>query len=188
MSSDVVIPLVAAFIASILTIIGSLVVARYQAGKAETRETARQAHEHEEARLSDERNLRDGKREGLRRDYVDIAFAADNFQSASIALTMLWEGDTPEARGERIQEQLKAATDDLGRAIIRLQLEEGTQLIVEAYKRVRGNWLRYQYEVVEADRKHDHTQVAKTMETIAADVKGIIAMAKADLDKLGKPI
>jgi hypothetical protein len=188
MSSDVVIPLVAAFIASILTIIGSLVVARYQAGKANTRELTRQTHEHREARLLDVRHLRDAKRERLRRDYVDIAFAADNFQSASISLTILWAGDTPEARGERIQEQLKEATDDLGRAIIRLQLEEGTQRLVEAYKRIRGNWLRYQYEVVEADREHDHTQVAKTMEEIETDVEAIIAMAKADLDKLGKPI
>jgi hypothetical protein len=126
MTSDVVIPLVAAFIASILTIIGSLVVARYQAGKADIREAAREAHELGEARLLDKRHLHDAKAERVRRDYVDIAFAADNFQSASIQLTVLWAGDIPEARGERIQEQLKEATDDLGRAIIRLQLEEGT--------------------------------------------------------------
>jgi hypothetical protein len=129
-------------------------------GKADTREAAGQEHEHGEARLLDDRHLREAKAERLRRDYVDIAFAADNFQAASLALTILWAGDTPEARAERIQEQLKDATDDLGRSIIRLQLEEGTQPIVEAYKRVRGNWLRYQYEVVEADRDHDHTKVA----------------------------
>ena len=34
-------------------------------------------------------------------------------------------GETPEARDKRIQERLEEATGDLGRAIIRLRLEEG---------------------------------------------------------------
>lgn len=81
----------------------------------------------EDARRADERTLRDPKRERLRGDYVAVAWAAENVGSAAKQLVMLLAGDTPEARGERIPTQLEDAHADLGRAMIRLRLEEGTQ-------------------------------------------------------------
>jgi hypothetical protein len=101
---------------------------------------------------------------------------------------MLVAGDTPEARGQRIQDQLADANTDLGRAMVRLRLEEGTQPIVDAYARVRGNWFQYQWEVPEADRVHDHSKVAELLRSMEADAKAILTTAKADLDHLGTPI
>jgi hypothetical protein len=87
-------------------------------------------------------------------------------------------------KGIRIVE----ATKDLGRATIRLKLEEGTQPLIDSYHRVQGLWFTYQAQVPEADRRHDHKEVAETLQKLEYEVEGIIAMAKADLDSLGKPI
>jgi hypothetical protein len=188
MSSEVVTPLVSAFIASVLTIIGSRWVVGVQMKKAGEQQRIRIEAEREEARRADERSLRDGKRERRRGDYVAVAWAGENFKSAAMQLAMLFAGDTPEARGERVQKQLEDAHADLGRAMVRLRLEEGTQPIVDAYQRVRGNWFQYQWQAPEADRNHDHTQVAATMSAMQADAESIVSMAKADLDRLGEPI
>jgi hypothetical protein len=40
-------------------------------------------HDREQARLADERSLRDGKRERLHGDYVALGYAADNVLSAA---------------------------------------------------------------------------------------------------------
>ena len=177
MSSEVATALGAAFVASILTTVGSRWIAGFQARK-----------QREQARLADERSLRDAKRERLRGDYVALTFAADAFLSASKQLAVLWAGDTPEARAERIQDQLEEATADLEWATIRLRLEEGTQSIVEAFQRVRGLWFTYQYQLPDADRRHDHSEVGETLRKMEAEVEGIVGTAKADLDELGKPI
>jgi hypothetical protein len=188
MSSDVSTALGAAFIASVLTTIGSRWIAGFQAKKAGEREQSRIDAERDEAQHADKRSLRDGKSERLRGDYVAVTFAADNVLSASMQLVMLLAGDTPEARGERIQTQLEEATADLGRSMARLKLEEGTQPILEAYNRVRALWFEYQYHVAEADRRHDHQEVAETVRRMNAEVQGIIDRAKTDLDRLGQPI
>lgn len=188
MSSDVAVPLAAAFVASILTTVGSPWIAGFQSKKAAETERARIEAAREEARRADERSLRDGKRERLRVDYVAIAWAAENFSSAAKRLMLLLAGDTPEARGQRIQEQLEDANADLGRAIVRLRLEGGTEPLVEAYRRVRGDWFQYQYEAGEADRKNDHSKVAELLQSMETDAQGIIATAHSDLDQLGKTI
>jgi hypothetical protein len=103
-------------------------------------------------------------------------------------LVTLWNGDTPEARVDRIKSQLEEATADLGRATIRLRLEEGTQPIVDAYKRVQVLWYEYQYKAPEADLRHDHAEVAQTLREMEAEVEDIITMAKSDLDRLETPI
>jgi hypothetical protein len=133
MSSELMTALGAAFVASLLTIVGSRWVAGFQAKRADARDDLRRAHEREESRRADERTLRDAKRERLRGDYVAVAWAAENFSSAAKQLAMLFAGDTPEARDERIQDQLEDAHSDLGRAMIRLQLEAGTDHVVSAY-------------------------------------------------------
>jgi hypothetical protein len=156
-------PLVSAFVASVLTIIGSRWVVGVQMKKAGQQQRVRIEAEREEGRRADERSLRDAKRERLRGDYVAVAWAAENFGSAAKQLGMLWAGDTPEARNQRIQEQLNDANTDLGRAMLRLRMEEGTQPIVDAYQRVRGNWFQYEWQVPEADRSHDHTKVAELL-------------------------
>jgi hypothetical protein len=137
-SSEVATALGSAFVASILTTIGSRWIAGFQANKSGHQEQLRRDHEREQGRLGDERSLRDAKRERLRADYVAVTFAADNFLSASKQLIVLWAGDTPEDRRGRIEKQLNDATEDLGRATIRLKLEEGTQSIIDAYERVRS--------------------------------------------------
>jgi hypothetical protein len=76
MSSDVAAVLGAAFGAAILASIGSYGVARFAANRdAEQRKLDRE-EARVEARRADERNLRDAKRERLRRDYEAVAFAA----------------------------------------------------------------------------------------------------------------
>jgi hypothetical protein len=89
MSSDVAVPLIAAFVASILTIV-----------------------ERDQARREDERRLRDAKRERLREDYVSVVLAAETIGSVAKQLMLLERGDKPEARAERLQRQLEVATED----------------------------------------------------------------------------
>ena len=188
MSSDVYVPLLAVFAAAILTAGGSRWIAGFQSKKAAEQERARIDAAREEARRADERSLRDGKRERLRDDYVAIVWAAENIDSASKQLAILWGADTPEARNQRIQDQLADAHTDLGRAMIRLRLEEGTQPIVDAYQRVRESWFEYADEVPRADRDHDHRRVAELLRAMEADLNEIMAAARADLDRLGKAI
>lgn len=188
MNSDVLVPLAAAFTASILTVVGSRWVAGVQAKNAGKQLQVRLDAERAEARRADEQTRRDAKRERLRGDYVAVAWVAENFGSAAKQLGMLLAGDTPEARGQRIQDQLEDANADLGRAMIRLRLEEGTRPVVDAYERVRGNWFQYQWQVPEADRTHDHSEVLKLLTAMEADAKSILTTAKADLDQLGKLI
>jgi hypothetical protein len=187
-SSEVATALGAAFVASILTTVGSRWIAGFQAKKAAGVDKIRRDHEREQARLADARSLRDDKRERLQIDYVAVAFAAENILSVSKQLALLEAGDTLEEREKRLRAQLEEATDDLGRATIRLKLEEGTQHLLDAYQRVRSLWFTYQYQAPIADRDHDHLEVAETMQRLEAEVEGIIARARADLDALGKPI
>jgi hypothetical protein len=186
-SSEVATALGAAFVASVLTTIGSRWIAGFQSKNAAAQEQLRRDHERLEARVADERSLRDAKRERLRGDYVAISFAAENIIGASMQLVTMFAGDTAEARAERVQAQLEDATADLGRALTRLKLEEA-QAIVDAYQRVRALWFTYQYQAAEADARHDHTEVSETLQKMQAEVGSIITSAKADLDRLGKPI
>lgn len=153
MSSDVATALGAAFVASILTITGSLLVARYQAHRAAEQERLRREHENEQARLADQRTLRDAKRERLRGDYVALIFANNTILSASMQLMLLEAGDTTEARQGRLRDQLAQATDDLGGVIARLKLETGTEYLLEAYGRVRGLWFTYQLRGIRGGRQ-----------------------------------
>lgn len=186
--SDAQAVLLAAFAAAILTAVGSRLVAGYQTKRDAQQRKIDRDLQREESRRVDERNLRDAKRERLRGDYVAVTFAADNFLGASKQLGLLLAGDTPEARAERIQTQLEAATADLGRAMVRLRLEGGTQPVVDAYKRVQGHWFQYQWQVPDADLRHDHSQVLSTLQQMEAEVEGIVAGAKTDLDRLGEVI
>lgn len=188
MSSDVATALGAAFVASILTIIGARWVAGFQAKKTAEQEQLRWDHERAQARRADERSLRDAKRERLRVDYVSIAYAAESIRSASHQLMLLERGDTPEAREGRLRDLLEEATEDLGRATVRLKLEEGTQHLLDAYQQVRVLWFTYQYQAPDANRRHDHREVSETLQQIEAEVEGIIARARADLDALGKAV
>lgn len=188
MSADVVTPLAAAFVASILTMIGSRWIAGYQSDKAAAQEKLRREHESAQAKLADQRSLRDGKRERLRADYVVVAYAADSILGASKELGVLWAEETVESRDERLNKLLTKATDDLRRATVRMKLEEGTKPLIDAYERVRGHWFQYQWQVPEATRSNDHSQVLATLLAIESEVQGIIATAKAHLDALSNPI
>ena len=143
MPSEVATALGAAFVASILTTVGSRWIAGFQAKKSGEQEQLRRDHERDQARLADERTLRDAKRERLRGDYAAIAFAAESLRGAAKQLVMLLAGDRPEDRDGRLQQQLQDATADLGRASTRLRLEEGTEPVIEAYQRVRSLWFTY---------------------------------------------
>jgi hypothetical protein len=156
--------------------------------KTGEQQEARLAAEREESRRADERSLRDGQRERLRGDYAAVAWAAENFSSAAKQLGLLLAGDTPEARNRRIHEQLNDANADLGRAMVRLRMEEGTQPIVDAYQRVRGNWFQYEWQVPEADRSHDHSEVLRLLTGMEVDAEGIITTARAHLDRLEQPL
>jgi hypothetical protein len=168
--------------------IGARLIAGVQATKAAAQEDLRRAHERDQARLADQRALRDAKRERLRDDYVAIAYAADNGLSVSKQLMLLLAGDTPEARQRRLSAQLEEATDNLGRAAIRLKLEQGTQHVLEAYNGVRALWFTYQYQVTDAERRRDYRETGETLGKIEGKVRGLIDGAKADLDRLGEPI
>lgn len=188
MSSDVVTPLIAALVASLVTILGSLAVTSLQADRADKREQARQAHEREEARSAYKRSLQDGQRERLRGDYAAMLNAADNFLWASMQLTALWAGDTPEARDERIERILTEATKDLALAGVRVRLEEGTTAIVDSFKRVRGLWFNFPYQAAEGDQKRDHSEAAATLRSLQLEVERIEATARSHLDRLSRPI
>ena len=177
MSAETATVLAAALSASLLTLLGSFLVADFQAKRTV-----------EAARVADARSLRDAKRERLRGDYVPVAYAADAILSASKQLGVLWAGDTIEDRNARLETQLADATDDLRLAVIHLRLETDTQSIIDAYERVRGHWFQLEWQVPEADRQHDHSQVLATLTALEADVEGIIILARSQLHDMGKPI
>ena len=189
-SSDVATALGAAFVASILTITGSLLVARYQARRAAEQEKLRRQYEREGSRHADERSLRDAKRERLRRDYEDVAFAADTIRGAANELLALFRGDTVDERNERINRRLADATEELARPILRLRLEVGTEPIIEHYQALRAAWFEYSdYWLPRLEREQrQHGEIATLLERISANVNAILDKAKADLDALSKPI
>jgi hypothetical protein len=178
-SSDVATALGAAFVASILTITGSLLVARYQARRAA-----------DQGRLADQRLLRDAKRERLRRDYEDVAFAADTIRGAANELSALFRGDTVDERNERINRRLADATEELARPILRLRLEVGTEPIIEHYQALRAAWFEYtDYWLPRLEGKDRvYGEIATVLGRISASVSAILDKAKADLDALSRPI
>jgi hypothetical protein len=189
-SSGVATALGAAFVASILTITGSLLVARYQARRAAEQEDLRRQHEREGSRLADERSLRDAKRERLRRDYEHVAFAADTIRGAANELLALFRGDTVDERNERINQRLADATEELARPILRLRLEVGTEPIIEHYQALRAAWFEYSdYWLPRLEREQrGYSEIATLLERISANVNAILDKAKADLDTLSRPI
>ncbi len=189
MSSEVATALGSAFVASILTTVGSRWIAGFQSKKASERESLRRDHEREQARLADERSLRDGKRERLRGDYFAIAYAADTIASVAKELGVLWGGDTEDARNDRLNKRLQDATEELGRAILRLRLEEGTQPMVDSFRRLRAAWFQYSdYELPRLSRDHNYEDITDVLTRIETEVQAIVGSAKADLERLGKPI
>lgn len=189
MATDVASVIGAAFGASILTTVGSRWVAGYQAKKAAEQRQLDRDHDRDQARLADARSLRDAKRERLRGDYFAVAYAADTLGGVAKELSVRWSGETEDARNERLNKQLADATDELGRAMLRLRLEEGTQPMVESFQRLRAAWFTYSdYEVRRFPRDHSFAALAGALSTIGSEVDGIIAMARADLDALGKPV
>jgi hypothetical protein len=189
-SSDVALALGSAFVASILTTLGALSVASFQAKRHSEEEERRREHEHHLARLADERSLRDAKRERLRTDYEDVAFAADTIQGATGALAILLRGDTVDARNERLNRTLEEATGNLTRPILRLRLDDGAAPIVSLYHDLRAAWWRYaESELPRVERDHrGYDDLIKTLEEIGSLVTAILDKAKADLDALSKPL
>jgi hypothetical protein len=172
----------------LLTTIGSRWIVGVQAKRQAGRDKEREQHERNLARLADERTLRDAKQERLRRDYVDLGYAAQTIRDVAVGLMVLFAGETEEGRAKRLNDRLEEATGELGRAVIRLQLESGTRPLLDAYDPLRSKWYEYSYYVEAAERTHDHSNAAEAIAIIESEVKDIIAMARTDLDALAKPI
>jgi DNA-directed RNA polymerase beta subunit len=189
-SSDVAIALGSAFVASILTTIGARWIAGYQAKRTREEEQRRREHEREQARLAHARELRDSKRERLRRDYEDVAFAADTIAGVAKELGLLLRDETVDDRNARLNRRLEAATGDLARPILRLRLEEGTGPMIERYQALRSTWFRYaDYELPRVEREQrGYGEIAETLREIEAAIAAILDKAKADLDELSKPL
>lgn len=173
----------AAFLAAILTAVGAGLVARFQAKRDAKQRELDRAFQKEEAQRADERSLRDAKRERIRRDYEDIAFAATEIQGATVQISFLDAGDTEDARNARVNDRLNEATKGLGRAILRLQLE-GVEELVQSYQEVRTLWYDFTSDL--AQKKYGG--VAETLTKMQAAVESILKKTRADLDALSKPI
>jgi hypothetical protein len=175
--------LVSALSAAALTGAVSYVVVKVQMWNESKERKLDRASQQEEARRADERNLRDARRERIRRDYEDVSFAATEMQGATVQISWLDAGDTEEARNARVNDRLKEATKDLGRAILRLQLE-GVEELVESYQEVRTLWYDFTSDL--AQKKYG--DVSKTLTKMQATVTSILDKTRADLGDLSKPI
>jgi hypothetical protein len=185
-SSDVATALGAAFIASVLTTIGSRWIAGFQAKRTSEEASRQRDHDRELSRLADERSLRDAKRERLRGDYEDLAFAATEIQGATAQLAMLWRGDTEEARDARVNERLEDATKDLSRAALRLRLE-GDEDLVARYQAVRSLWWEYTYLLAANDDHQRFGKISDTLTELGARVEAILEQTRTTLDDLSRP-
>jgi hypothetical protein len=178
--------LLSAFAAAILTALASRWIAGFQANRdAKQRELDRDL-QREQARLADERSLRDAKRERLRRDYEDLSFAATEIEGATLELAMLWRGDTEEARNARVNNRLSEATNDLGRAILRLRLE-GDEDLVARYQAIRSLWWEYT-ALLASDEPGKYGKIAETLEKLNPAVDAILQQTRKTLDDLSRPV
>jgi hypothetical protein len=174
------------FVAAILTAFGSRWITGVQADReARERELDRDL-QREQARLVDERSLRDAKRERLRRDYEDLAFAATEIQGATLELAMLWRGDTEEARNARVNERLNEATKDMGRAILRLRLE-GEEDLVARYQAIRSLWWEYT-ELLTSEDRRKYGKISETLTKLEPAVEAILQKTKSTLEDLSRPL
>lgn len=187
MSSDVATALGAAFVASVLTTIGSRWIAGFQAKRTAEEASHQRDHDRELSRLADERSLRDAKRERLRRDYEDLAFAATEIQGSTVQLAMLWRGDTEEARNARVNERLDEATKDLGRAILRLRLE-GDEDLVTRYQAVRALWWEYTDLLAAKDDRKRFGKISETLTKLEPTVEAILGRTRTTLNELSRPL
>jgi hypothetical protein len=175
------------FVAAILTALGSRWITGVQADReARERELDRNL-QREQARLADERSLRDDKRERLRRDYEDLTFAATEIQGSAVELGVLWRGDTEEARNARVNDRLNEATKDLGRAILRLRLE-GDEALVTRYQDVRSLWWEYADLLVATDDPRRFGKIADTLTKLNPAVDAILEQTRKTLDDLSRPV
>jgi len=179
--------LLAAFSAAILTAIGAGLIARFQARKDAEQRALDRDFEGEQARLEDERRLRDAKRERLRLVYEDVTFAAIEIQNATVQLGVIWGGDTQEEMNERVNARLDEATKDLGRAIVRLRIE-GEETLADTYAALRGLWFQYTSEYAEVLGGRGRGRIIETLAQMQAAVDGILDKVKTDMAKLSAPI
>ncbi len=179
--------LLAAFSAAILTAIGAGLIARFQARKDAEERVLDRDFEREQARLEDERRLRDAKRERLRLVYEDISFAATEIQGATVQLGIVLAGDSQEAVNELVNERLSDATKDLGRAIVRLRIE-GEQELADAYGKVRGLWYDYTSQYAEVLAHRSSGAILETLTAMQSAVDAILDKARADMAELSRPI
>jgi hypothetical protein len=187
--SDVGVALGAAFGASILTTIGSRWIVGVQTKKAAEQQQVRSKHEAAQARVADERSLRDAKRERLRGDLVAISLAADTIHHVGMELVTLFRGETEESRDERLNETLKTATENLAAPMMRLRLEEGTQPLLDSFQSIRSLWFLYaDWDVPRAKESGDYQEAIDTITKISAQSSSVLVEAKSQLDALSQPM
>jgi uncharacterized protein YdaU (DUF1376 family) len=194
--TDAQLALASALSASVLTAIGTRLVAGFEKKKeAEQRRLDRESQA-EQARLADARNLRDQRIQRVSRAYEDVSYAAAEIREASLQLDVVWEGDTQENVIQAVHERFNEANRDLGRAIHRLRLE-GEEGLVKDYRKLRDLWRKYDYEYAEflADLSgHGLEPFAGALMLVAArrEIRAasdaILDATKARLADLEKPI
>jgi hypothetical protein len=174
------------FAAAILTALGSRWIAGFQAERDATQRELDHNLERDQARVADERALRDAKRERLRRDYEDLAFAATEIRGSTAQLAMLWAGDTEEARNARVNERLEEAERDMGRAILRLRLE-GEEDLVARYQEIRSLWWEYTYLLTSEEHKK-YGKISETLTKLEPAVEAILQKTRSTLEDLSRPL
>src|SRR4029450_6423088 len=89
--------------ASVLTTIGLRWIAGYEAKRTAEEASRQRDHDRELSQLADERSLRDAKRERLRRDYEDLAFAATEIQGSTLQLLHCATASLQDLASQRVE-------------------------------------------------------------------------------------
>jgi hypothetical protein len=177
-TAEVVVALVAALGAAILTSLGGFAVASFNARRAAERD-----------RRDDERRIRDSKRERLREDYVHLIRAGLTMDEVAAELLFVDEGKLSTERFARLDRALSKAKDDLDRSVARVMLESEASPVLETYEDIKAQFEHYGIALVHEERSpQDPQRSMGHLTQMRADVDQLKTRAREHLDSLGKAI
>ena len=85
-----------------------------------------------------------------------------------------------------MNERLREATKDMGRAIVRLRLE-GELDLVDSCTRIRGLWFEYE-ALLRSTHQRRYGQIAEALTKLQGEFEVITDQTRSNLESLSRPI
>jgi hypothetical protein len=174
-SANAAVALAAAFVAAILTTLGSRWVAHYQAKKQEERDE-----------LAHERQIAQAKTERLRRDYANLLHAGKTMEKVAIEMLFMDGADLRRARWDGLDEALADAKAELDRSIVNLTLEPDDAGVLALYEEVEATYRDFTRQVVHEERNaergvSEEERSPVIMDRLQKDLAGLKDAAREQL-------